>query len=141
MRFSVRVGLTMLALLLSGSSAWAQVCSGAPAISNASPFQAGASVSFAEDVTGFSGLFQGGNSNFFGGVQIGRVTADTGPEDISSTVISGRVGAQFTYETNRPIYVCPVFNVSRSSASEEIEGIDFGFSTTSLMFGADVGVV
>lgn len=140
-RASWQVGLGLAALLACGSQAWAQVCSGAVPISNTSPLQAGGSVVFAKDTTGFSGIVQGGNSNIFGGLQIGRINVDVPGDDLKATAIGGRVGAQFTYEMDRPIHVCPVFTLSRQWASDafDIEGLDS--SATSVAFGGDVGLL
>jgi hypothetical protein len=134
-------GLGVIVLMLSGSAAWAQVCSGAVPISNTSRYNAGGALLFAEDTMGFSGIVQGGNSNFFGGFQIGRVTVDAPGDDVSSTVIGGRVGAQFTYEMERPLHVCPVFTLSRQSASDVGDVDDLDLSSTSIAFGADVGLL
>jgi hypothetical protein len=135
---SWQVGLAFMAMLTCGSQAWAQVCSGAVPISSASPFSAGGSVMFADNTTGLSGIVQGGNNNVFGGLQIGRVTVDVPGDDQSSTLLGGRAGAQFTYEMDRPIHVCPVFTLSRAWASDVD---DFDVSTTTFAFGADVGVL
>ena len=132
-------GLGVAVMVLTGSAAWAQVCSGAVPISNTSRFNAGGAMLFAENTMGFSGIAQGGNSNFFGGVQIGRVTVDAPGDDVSSTLIGGRVGAQFTYEMERPLHICPIFTLTRQSASDVGDIDDLDLSSTSLGFGADVG--
>ena len=140
-RASWQIGLALAAVLACGSQAFAQMCSGAVPISNSNRLNAGGSLLFADDTMGFSGIVQGGNSNFFGGLQLGRVTTDAPGDDLSSTVIGGRAGAQFTYEMNRPLHICPVLTLSRAWASDafDVDGLDL--SSTSIGFGADVGLL
>lgn len=134
------LGVTVL--LLTGSAAWAQVCSGAVPISNTSRYNAGGALLFAKDTMGFSGIVQGGTSIFFGGLQIGRITVDDDEfEDQSFTLIEGRVGAQFTYEMERPLHVCPVFIVNRLWASDIAGFDDVNVSSNTFRFGADAGLL
>jgi hypothetical protein len=127
-----------------GTPALGQMCSGAAPISNSNPFQAGGSVMFAENATGFSGIAQGGNSLLFGGFQFGRISIDSDlPEvdDTWSTFIGGRAGAQFTYEMNLPLYVCPIFSFSHQWASDLGDVDDLDAATTTFAFGGDVGLL
>jgi hypothetical protein len=138
-----QVGVTITVLLACVSQASAQMCSGGAPISNRSPFQAGGSVVFAENATGFSGIAQGGNSLLFGGVQFGRVgfDADGVTDDVWSTVIGARAGAQFTYEMDLPLHVCPVFTFSHQWASDVGDVSGLNISTTSFAFGGEAGLL
>jgi hypothetical protein len=137
--------LALTILLGFGSPALAQMCSGGAPISDRNPFQVGGSVLLAENATGFSGIAQGGNSLLFGGFQFGRISIDgderEGVEDIWSTVIGGRAGAQFTYDMNLPLYLCPVFSFSHQWASDIGDIDDLDASTTTFAFGGDVGLL
>lgn len=143
-RVSWQVGVALAVLLACGSQAAAQMCSGAAPISNSRPFQAGGSVLFAENATGFSGIAQGGNSLVFGGVQFGRINIDAddlGGDDIWSNVFGARAGAQFTYEMNMPLHICPVFTFSHQWASDVGDVDDLDVSTTSFAFGGEAGLL
>lgn len=145
-RASWLTALAVAILLGSGSPALAQMCSGAAPISNSRPFQLGGSVLFAENATGFSAIAQGGNSLLFGGFQFGRISVDTddlgaGVDDMWSTVIGGRAGAQFTYDMDLPLYVCPIFSFSYQWASDIGDVDDLDASTTTFAFGGDVGLL
>ena len=136
-----------LAILLGPAApALAQMCSGAAPISDRHPFQIGGSVLFAENATGFSAIAQGGNSLLFGGFQFGRVSIDSDDlgedlDDTWSTVIGGRAGAQFTYDMNLPLYVCPIFSFSHQWATDIADIDDLDASTTTFAFGGDVGLL
>ena len=135
----IRIGVCVVGMLVLARPAFAQTCAGRIALgSGGVSGMAGAGLAFSSSATSFSGGALGGNSQMFGGANVGRISYDE--LDFSTTFVSGTVGGQVPVDANKRMSLCPVFSFGTEWASD-IEGSGVDFSSTVFGGGVLFGVI
>jgi len=138
LRHALLVGCTLVVVGAGAGRAFAQTCSGLPAIGQNSKGNVGANLGISADTVGVGANVSLGSYHSFGTFHIGKTNYTE--FEFTTTVVGLTLGGQIDVGKTKPISICPIATGSAEWASD-LNSAGLSFSTDIITGGGNVGFI